>query len=285
MIRPTARLAFDIDPDVYSEELVIELKRCFLNVAPVQIRQLPALQDGAADTKECSDEAGPASDGADSEDGETVGREADEEPTAHFVPARSELELIVVLNYPYWDASVEGADANWGDILIPWLEKKLYKLNATVQGYNRTRGNGPCSLAYGRLVVSLGGVLCAFKLPSSMEFPAEIPALLDKCRSFANDGVLAGVELGRIDVPSASLAAAEGDGALTKAPDDAMGDDVDAAEDSGVVDASNDADGAAGEGADAVVTPEPPIDYRVWGVHLADGTVRDFDAEVGAWLS
>ena len=295
MIRPTARLTFNIDPDVYSEELVVELKRCFLNVAPMQVRQLPALdEDGEAAVAMVDSAEMPA----DAVKADAAEEDADESSRA---PARSELELIVVLNYPYWDSSVEGADANWNKILIPWLEKKLYKLNATVQGYNRTRGNGPCFVPYGRLVVSLGDVKCAFRLPSAMEFPSEIPTLLDRCRSLANDGALSDVALSRIDMPSAALdeAAEEADDAeRTEATDgvdglvasdgqDAFGASADslAAGDFPTDGEAVQIAAADSEGLEVEEELEAPIDYRVWGVHFADGTVRGFDAEAGVWLS
>lgn len=243
MIRPTARLRFEIDEDELNDALAADIKNCFLNVAPVKVTERPKVKDGKA--------------------------------------AKDILGLIVVLNYPHWDSSVEGADANWEEILIPWLERKLYKLNATVQGYNRSRAGKGQPVAFGQLEVVLGQTVVAVRLPRDCSFPEETAAIVGRVRACANEGLLPkegflrveapwwDPDFDRRDVPEASMSETEGEGVP--------------AEGSLEHDAAS-----AGDEASTVETTvgpaEPAIDYAVWGVRSEDGEVRLFDSERKEWV-
>lgn len=232
MIRPTARLKFHVKTEECHDDLIVDLKRCYLNVAPLTIEAFDRENDGQEEGFSCG----------------------------------NELDLIVVLHHGYWDSSLNDADATWSDVLIPWLEKKLYKLNATVQGFAHTRKGGPTDIRYDRLSVVLGNVQCAFKLPDSMEFPEEIPGLLCRCRDLANNGILQGIALSRIDIPFCE-----------SMPETELSD----AGEEGCETAVN---GGADEGEPEEQKSNAQIDYSIWGVRLPSGEVKRLDATAGTWV-
>lgn len=247
MIRPTARLRFEIDKDELNDALTADIKNCFLNVAPVKVAERPEVKDGKA--------------------------------------AKDILGLVVVLNYPHWDSSAEGADANWDEILVPWLERKLYKLNATVQGYNRSRAGKGQPVRFGQLEVILGQTVVAVRLPRDCSFPPEIPAIVSRVRECANEGLLPKEGFLRVEAPwwdpdfDAGWDGAEAAAAVAEAaPEDGAGlpQDAEAGEPA--------EDGAGPEGAEAGEPAEPEIDYAVWGVRSEDGAVRLFDSERKEWV-
>jgi hypothetical protein len=233
MIRPTARLKFHVKTEECHDDLIVDLKRCYLNVAPLTIEAFDCENDGQEEGFSCG----------------------------------NELDLIVVLHHSYWDSSQNDADATWSDVLIPWLEKKLYKLNATVQGFAHTRKGGPTDIRYDRLSVVLGNVRCAFKLPDSMEFPEEVPDLLCRCRDLANNGILQGVALSRIDIPFCELVPAEAE------LNDAVKGDCETVANDG-----------ADEGGPEKQKSDARIDYSIWGVRLPSGEVKQLDATAGTWV-
>lgn len=253
MFRPTARLRFEIDPDELNDELVVDLKRCFLNVAPMHVGERPEIKRDQ--------------------------------------PGRNTLGLIVVLHKPYWDDSVEGARDNWDDVVLPWLKNKLYKLNATVQNFNRTRAESGQPVEYGQLEIIMDNRVVAIRLPEGSAFPEQTLDLLDGVRAFANEGVLVCDDMLRVEIPwydpSEEVLTGEGacdDGSLAE-PGCCEG-----AAEAGSEDGCGDQKAAGAEGQPDCQPdgqPEeaaPAIDYTVWGVRSADGSVRRFDSVAGAWL-
>lgn len=259
MIRPTARLNFGISAKDYSDELIVDLKRCFLNVAPLQIEKRAESDDPA----------------------ETDGI----------------LGLVVVLNYPYWMEEDERVDSDWNDVLVPWLKKKLYKLNATVQGYRKT---GHVDVTFGRLEIHLGGHVVSVLLPMGMEFPDEALEAVKLLREYVKAGTLPDGEFGTVDVPwkdpeyfallseakDALAAREECGGSPGSAEEEPFEDGEENPDVPGVNQAKEDSDSEEG----AVVNEpaesleEPSIDYTLWGIHANDGVVRKFDSADGKWI-
>lgn len=246
MIRPTARLRFEIDKEELNDALTADIKNCFLNVAPVKVVERPAVKDGKA--------------------------------------AADILGLVVVLNYPYWDGSVDGADANWEEILVPWLERKLYKLNATVQGYNRSRKGKGQPVAFGQLEIVLGQTVVAVRLPRDCSFPEEIPSIVSLVRECANEGLFPKEGFLRVEAPwwDPDFDRPE-EPASEEAGEDGVPDGG-AAEEAAAPGEEAAPDGEEAAGVEPEEPEEPAIDYAVWGVRSEDGTVRLFDSERKEWI-
>lgn len=260
MIRPTARLRFELDPEIQNDDLTADLKRSFLNVAPVHIGVRSAIKDPRI--------------------------------------SRNVLGLVVVLHYPYWGEVDEHAVETWTEILIPWLEKKLFKLNATVQNYNKSRKRaGKDTVSYGQLEIILDNRVFSVQLPSDSSFPDEIPALMSRAREFALSGVLEGegflrVEMPWIDVeqlPNTEEVGANGFQAeLEKSGLGEEAGGVAAKEGASKPDVDPESDYMAGAmpELDSELESElnRAIDYSIWGIRSQDGSVRKFDSVGGAWL-
>lgn len=153
MIRPTARLRFEIDEGQLTDELKGRIKNNYLNVAPVFIGPRPAIKDARI--------------------------------------AENVLGLVAVLNSPYWDPSDEAAEDNWREVMLPWLKAKLFKLGATVRNYNETAAKlGFEKLQFGQLEVILGDKVAAFALDEGSGFPEEAIDLLCEFRELSCKGAL-----------------------------------------------------------------------------------------------
>ena len=155
MIRPTAQLGFRFAPDLICDAFVADIKRCYLHIAPLTVA---AVEREAAN---CPDGECP-----------------------------NVLTLKMGLRNEYWDARVEGADAMWSDVVVPWLKGKLYKTDAAVQRYNVTRAGSSGPVRYGTLEVVLGGRTVSIALPETSEFPADVTCLLSALREASNGGAI-----------------------------------------------------------------------------------------------
>jgi hypothetical protein len=247
VIRPTARLNFKIRKEELSDELASDIMRCYLNVAPVDI-------EGIEDTEE--------------------------------QPAVDTLELVVVLHHPYWREGGE-ADETWNAILLPWLEKKLWKVGATVMNYNKTRAVTGQPLYFKALDLSMKELTFSIGLPDDASFPDEIPSLIDRCRVLVNTGVLEGLELVRVDMPwrdpNRFREFPTSDMDDVSHPSGSEG-DADEERSSGDAVPAVMATPATGSEENGDPVSSAPIDYTVWEVHLADGSSRKLDTNAGTWI-
>ena len=245
MIRPTARLHFLIDPDVANDDLVTDIKRCYLNVAPVII----------------------------------------EEGTR----GENTLRLVVVLHEPLWEVGDARSDEVWSDILIPWLEKKLFKLDATVRNFNRTRKAKAQPVYYENLEIALGDELFSLALSGDCAFPDETCRLIDRFRTLKGEGAFGGGAIACVDMPwRETLPALE-------LPEEAPGVAGDEERDGTFPEAGETVEGASSAdtaaelpeetaGAlerEAKPASEPPIDYTLWEVRFTDGSSAVFNEQTG----
>jgi len=170
MIRPTARLHFEIDPSELNDKLTDDVKRCFLNVAPLRIGARPAIKDSQ--------------------------------------PARNILGLEIVLRQPYWEDTAE-SNGMWRDHVLPWLKGKLYKLNATVQNYNATRAEQGQPIAFGQLEVVFGERVVVLELEQGAVIPKNALELIDQARTCAQRGLLPSAGFLRIEIPRGKTGGAD----------------------------------------------------------------------------
>lgn len=223
MLRPTARLRFEIDCDELNDELVGDLKNCFLNVAPLKVMERPEIKDGQ--------------------------------------PARNILGLMVVLNESYFTPATEQSNALWEEVLMPWLEKKLYKLNATVQSYNRTRSAAGQPVHFGQFELILGPHVIAVQLDSDSALPKALPELAENVRACANAGCFGDCsDFLRVEIARYS--------------EDRDDSDEGQQEDEGPQTIAGNAEAS-----------EPLSEFsKIWKVRAIDGSAERFDSEERAWL-
>lgn len=215
-------------------------------------------------------------------------------------PACNTMRLIVRMSKPYWRSTDPDGDAMWAAV-ADWLKGKLYKVGSTMENYNKThRKAGQPTVEYGRLEIETKEVAFGFALPAGDLLPA-VDAQVARYRELLNAGLFDGMEVASVEAPSkesyaAQLAAArtaampeggdaDGQGAgedgAQAAEGGAAGEEVPAgqAAEDGAVQA-----GPAGETAPAAAPGLAEVDYRIWDVALADGTVRVLDSVAGTWL-
>lgn len=242
MIRPTARISISVDEGLFSDEIVAELRRSYLYVSPVSIES----------------------------------RRISEAP----LPAENAMGLTVKLNKPYWYSSDEGADQAWNEIMLPWLDAKLYKLESAILAFNKNkRERGEEEIHYAHFETIFGDTVFSFKTYETSKFP-QVSKLLDRYRLLLNEGILRDLVIVRVEmswIDPASYAAGEvSDESGEKA--DGVG-----ADDSSVGSTDGDADGAGTE-AETQEASEEPINFTVWDIVTADGIHRKIDSEKGVWI-
>ena len=207
------------------------------------------------------------------------------------------MRLNVRLMKPFWDASDPAAEQLWRASFMPWLVNATRNMSTAMHNYNTV----------------------LHPLGAGNRIPSEAPALCDKVRTLAAEGVF-DENVARIRIPSrASLAAQEAafeeeqaryraalaaqdedaeDEAAVPAETAAEGEGSFEADEAAVVtedieelgiaqpsdladDAAADATTEAPEGASEVLAePVFSLDYSIWGIEYTDGTVVEFDSRI-----
>ena len=268
LIRPSLILKMDLDERVFSDETTAEIKRSYSYVAPSVVATHPA--------------------------GEGY--------PEHI------LRFMVKLHRPYWDIHDEGAQELWQGVMPKWLHNMFFKVSNTITASNKVRAEaGERGLKYAWLELEFGeNALMAIKTASDGAIPEQGVEFVERVRALMCDGAF-GDGVACVRIPSrasyeAQLAAAE---AAQAQAAEAAGEDVaEGAADEAAAEAAATADAAAIAAADAAADdaatadesadqdaaatlPEPPafdVDYTVWGVEYADGTVRAYDSAAGAFV-
>jgi hypothetical protein len=250
--RPTLILHMNLDERTYSEEVVAEITRSYSHFAPTFIAPLD--EDGSR-----------------------------QENTIRFQ---------VKIRSPFWSNSDEGANEAWSDVL-EWLKSKFYKGSANMVAFNNMRRDqGGSCLTYAWMELELGEHLMALRLNSDSSIPEQALELIDRVRTLSQEGPLSDEGIACVRMPSrasyeAQLAAAQeaaravnvGQVSEDESPDAAVG-----------TEATPEAETAeAGEATVseelAPVVVEHDLHYTAWGVEYNDGSVREFDAEAGAFIA
>ena len=240
------------------------------------------------------------------------------EPCVPEAPVNNEMRLICRMSRPYWTSEGEG-DQMW-DAMRTWLEAKAYKVASTIANFNKSRSEaGHQTVSYDRVELDMKpyafGIACA----QGDELP-DMVAVASRVRELLAQGVLpadmAGIEApaaaslaeqvekARVQAEAAAAAAVAGEGepAVGEAAGETQAGEAEVAGEGAVPAGSEQsAEGAeaAGEGVPAgdeqSAESEVParlkhasdnltsLDYTMWDVRLADGTVRTLDSVAGTW--
>ena len=168
MIRPTCILNIDVDESIYDEENTpVELRRSYLYIAPLRVNKKPT-------------------------------------PEPPYPPENIMGVTIKLRNHPYWVSSSDPlADEMWTEVMKPWLDAKLLKIENTVIAYNRRKKeDGEPLMDYGHLELKMDGYTLSFKSYSNDEF-ADVFTLADRFRTLLNTGCMKGMEndIVRVEFP------------------------------------------------------------------------------------
>lgn len=279
-IRPSLILRMDLDERLFNDEEVADIKRSYSYVAP-------SLVQSHAPT--------------------------DEQRVENV------MRFMIRMHRPYWDKSDDAAQELWQGVMPKWLHNMFAKVSNTITAANNIHAeNGEPAFPYHWLELEFdNNALMALKTGSDSSFPADGVAMVERVRDLMNEGAL-GQGVACVRIPSrasyeAQLAAAEAAEAERIAAEQAAAEAETAAQDAADAAADEavaaDAEGAAAdaqatESADATATadaadaaeeqaepafsapvlPAFDVDYSTWGIEYADGTVREFNAETGAFV-
>ena len=231
------------------------------------------------------------------------------------------MRLNVRLMKPFWDASDPAAEQLWRASFMPWLVNATRNMSTAMHNYNTVLhplGAGNVTYQWADFDFAPHAAL-RLKVDDENRIPSEAPALCDKVRTLAAEGVF-DENVARIRIPSrASLAAQEAafeeeqaryraalaaqdedaeDEAAVPAETAAEGEGSFEADEAAVVtedieelgiaqpsdladDAAADATTEAPEGASEVLAePVFSLDYSIWGIEYTDGTVVEFDSRI-----
>lgn len=236
MIRPTLILNMDIDERSFTDEMAADLRRAYTHIAAARVKDHPACEGVAEQV----------------------------------------MRFDVKLNKPYWDASVEGADGHWNDVMLKWLSNMFYKVSSNMLAFNRMRAErGEAGLTFSWLELNFAGnVIVSIHLNPDSSIPASALEWVERARDLCNAGML-GDDVARVSIPSAASYAAQAAPHMIRreATEELVDAEADEAFEAAAVDESV-------EPADDFVTEVEPfeIDYSVWGITRGDGTTEEFNA-------
>ena len=276
--KPSPIIVMDIDEGLASSELKLEIGRCYPNVGTVQVRTHKAAEDSEA---------------------------------------RNTIRLVTLFGMrSYLDASAEGANERWSEVLLKWYRSIIYKLTNHMKIFNRRqREIDETEVYFDELIVELqeGTLEVRYKLDSNSDMPLAEVEKLDLVREFFNKGAL-GIEVAAVCMPSeASYTVQRERGLAEKAKRDAAAQEATkqerlakereilkaekAAEESFLASPELERQLAQDEGEidleqlgyeieQKFSFPEADfaLDYTCWDVVAADGTSKQFDSTTGAFI-
>ncbi len=273
--RPSCTLILDIDETLATEETKLEVGRCYTYVGSALVR-----------------------------------------PHAASDPAHCYMRLLPKLGCrKYLHTADEGADELWNDVMEQWFYNQFHTISNNMRIYNRRqREEGNLELPFERLDVELenGALTVRLALDSTCRIPPERADVLTSVRNAFNAGAL-GENVVAVNAPGAASLATQTEAghaaALAKAEQDAKQAEAQAAEKAAEAekleaDASDEflespavADAERIEAAREAEQmharleeqygeeePEFVVDFGVWDVEYADGTVKTFDSHSGEFV-
>jgi hypothetical protein len=271
MIRPSLILKMDLDEHVYSDETAADIKRSYSYVAPSVIT---------------SHETG----------------DARPENTMRFK---------IKLHRPYWDATNDAANELWSSVMPKWMHNMLYKVSSTITACNKVHTErGEQDLPYMWLEMEFGSnVTIALKTASDSSLSYDYIEFIEQARKLMAQGVFGEESVARICIPSkesyeAQLKEAEEAEEAAKAAkaeevedtadvtDAAEGIEEEATETEAeslsedALDAQDAEDAEDSEDVPVFEWPKLPefdVDYSIWGIEYANGTVRSFNSVEGSF--
>ena len=267
--RPSLTLILDLDERLDSEDVRLEISRCYAHVGPTLVRTHPA-------------------------------REEAPENIMRF--------LVKLGTRRYLRSDDEGADELWTDVMERWFYNELYKVSNNMLIYNRRqREEGNPELVFDWIDVELqnGELHALLHCDNVSGIQAETSALLTQLRALYNDGALGeGVVRAYLPAPEsyeqqkavglAARAARDAERAAAQEAAEEAARAAAAAAEAAAEEAFLESPQLACEAAAetpaeapgdvepfALDEPDFTPDYRMWLVEYADGSTRAFDSHAG----
>ena len=274
-VRPSLILNVDIDERDFSDEAVADIKRSYSYVAPSQVKAAPA----PADTEDV------------------------------VWPVANKMTLTVRMHRPYWEKDDPEAQELWEAVMPKWLHNMFFKVSNTITASNKIRREkGRPTLDFPWTGINfVNKMAVTVKAPDDSSIPDSTIDLIEDLREIAVTGAF-GEGAVAVCIPSresydAQYAAAYAE-AKAKAEAEAAA-AAEAAEAEKAAEAVALAEGleeeaAAGDAAEELVAqvegeeaaadeslaeeermaivPEFDVDYTLWSVTYADGTVKTYDS-------
>lgn len=272
--RPSGTLILDIDARLDSEDVRLEVNRCYPYVCPTLVRTHEA-------------------------------EEGDCHNTARL--------LVKLGTRKYVCSADEGSDELWNEVIERWIYNAFHKLGNQMKIYNRRqREIGGTELYFDAIELDLenGKLKVALRLDSNSDIPASSATFVSAVRAALNDGSL-GEGVVRVQMPTNDSFAAQAEVAeATKAEREAEA--AKAAEEAKAAEAAARAEAEAAADENFLESPELTeadsepetamteseleaeleakfgfpeadfaVDFTMWAVEYADGTVRTFDSSTG----
>lgn len=158
LLRPSLTLVLDLDKRLATQETILELKRCYTYIGVPVIR-------------------------------------SHETPGGDDAPLESRARILVGLGTrQYLHGDDEGADELWESVVEPWIGNMLRKIGCNMRAFNvRQRKIGLPEVVFGRVDVELqGGELVVSLHTDPQSFvPEALSAQVGLARTLLNEGTLA----------------------------------------------------------------------------------------------
>lgn len=208
-------------------------------------------------------------------------------------PARNVMRFRIRLHRPYWDKNDPDAEKLWSGMMPTWLRNMFHKVSSTIVAAAKvSRRQGELALEYAWVELEFGdNVLVAVKTADDSSIPEEAVGWVERVRDLMGEGAFGDELPVCVRIPSLAslerqraLALAELEAAAAAKADAASGDDA-ADGDVEIVEAVEAAETAEAVEAPPIEEPKFAVDYTVWGIEAADGSVREFDSAAAAFLS
>lgn len=274
-VRPSLILNVDIDERDFSDEAVADIKRSYSYVAPSQVKAAEA----PADTEDV------------------------------VWPVANKMTLTVRMHRPYWEKDNPEAQELWEAVMPKWLHNMFFKVSNTITASNKIRREkGRPTLDFPWTGINfVDKMSITVKAPEDSSIPDSTIDLIEDLREIAVTGAF-GEGAVAVSIPSRESYDAQYAAAYAEAKAKALAEAqaaAEAAEAEKAAEAMALAEGlqeeaAEGDGAEELVAqvegeaaadnealaaedqltivPEFDVDYTLWSVTYADGTVKTYNS-------
>lgn len=275
--RPSGTLILDIDERLDSEDVRLEVNRCYPYVCPTLIRTHEAAEGDPANTARL---------------------------------------LVKLGTRKYVHSADEGADELWNEVIERWIYNAFHKLGNQMKIYNRRqREIGGTELYFDTLELELenGALTVALRLDSNSDIEASCASLVSAVRAALNEGALGEGVVSVLMPTDESFAQQAAVAEVAKAEREAEKQAAEEAERQAEAEARAQAEAEADENflespelagddaepigmSEAEVEAEMEakfgfpeadfaIDFTLWTVSYVDGTKRTFDSAAGSFVN